>query len=317
MSTNFPSGLLSRGIPVESSLGFMPSKCFFVDSVNGNDGNDGKTLESAVKTLPVGYALLTANKNECLIVMAGATAYSLSAQLDMSKSYTHVIGVNSPVRIGGRVRISQSAAITSGVIKVSGNGSIITGLHLQHGYTSDNTSTIGLNITGDRNFFQNCTFESPMNTTLGTGTINWAGVYFTADAQENGFDRCTFGNWTVLNGASTGANIEFAGDVAGTVIENSLLITYSSSTSHVFVEAGVNTGGESAPVIFENCIFQQLHNSATLTKAINPPTASGGRILLSHCTGYGFTDWGTASGTDIIVTMPAANEAGGIGTTPS
>ena len=42
-------------------------KRWYLDAVNGADGNDGLSYETAFKTLPVAYAALTANKNEILL----------------------------------------------------------------------------------------------------------------------------------------------------------------------------------------------------------------------------------------------------------
>lgn len=50
MSTNFPGGLLSRGVPVESDIPAGVNNVWWVDGTNGNDNNNGKTLGGAWAT---------------------------------------------------------------------------------------------------------------------------------------------------------------------------------------------------------------------------------------------------------------------------
>jgi len=58
MSTNFPHGVSSYGLPVLGGSGILPllggsAKVFFVDGANGSDGNNGKTPTGAFKVTTV------------------------------------------------------------------------------------------------------------------------------------------------------------------------------------------------------------------------------------------------------------------------
>jgi len=76
MSTNFPNGLESAGVPLMGSGSEIPSTTgsyFFVDSATGNDSNTGKVKDSAMATLDAAVNLCTANKGDVIIVMPNHT----------------------------------------------------------------------------------------------------------------------------------------------------------------------------------------------------------------------------------------------------
>ena len=63
--TNFPHGLTTFGVPLYGAgndyFSNMGGNSFFVENNSGNDGNDGKTWETAFKTLAKGIAVCQAD----------------------------------------------------------------------------------------------------------------------------------------------------------------------------------------------------------------------------------------------------------------
>lgn len=69
---NFKNGVASFGITQIGSDDSIPTTTgiyFFVDSVTGNDGNDGKSKEKALATIDAAINKCTANKGDVIIVM--------------------------------------------------------------------------------------------------------------------------------------------------------------------------------------------------------------------------------------------------------
>ncbi len=67
---------------------------FYIDSVNGNDGNDGKSWDNAVATIAKGFALSAASQNAALrntVFVKGTFA----ANMTTMAPFTDVIGVGS------------------------------------------------------------------------------------------------------------------------------------------------------------------------------------------------------------------------------
>lgn len=69
MPTNYPGGLLSRGVPVEDAhkIPLGVNEVYWVDGTNGDDTNQGKTLGKAFKTVEKFFAV-DAARDVCIIM---------------------------------------------------------------------------------------------------------------------------------------------------------------------------------------------------------------------------------------------------------
>jgi len=310
--TNFPNGVSSFGIPMMGGQGLtMPGTAYFVDSVNGSDGNVGTSLDKPLKTIEKAYSVTKSGNNDVIYVVGNGTAYSLAAAVTWSNTFTHMIGLTAPIPYGNRARITMGADMTS-MITVSGQGNIFSNFQLQHG-KGTGTNLDNVIVSSNRNYFWNVGFNGPLNATEGAAAYNE--LTLASGAQDNMFENCTFGQWTTAVSATTGYEIEFKGNNAQTSFKDCRIFTYASSTSHVLVAAAVNLGGEAALVRFDGCTFANMDNDKTLTVAITEPTH--GIILLKDCVAYNITDWSDTTNTHVYGTMPAVNEGGGIGVVPS
>lgn len=288
---------------------------FYVDSVNGSDGNPG-TRDAPLASIPAGYQLLRANKNDVLYVMGGSTAYSFTSAFEWGKNYCHMIGIAAPCHNGGRVRFTMGADMAT-FFTVSARGCYFKNIHWQHSAlgTGTNLTCLYLSYSGNAcNVFEDCDIEGPLHATEAAAAFKI--VSLASGTQDTTFRRCRLGTWTIQADMSSGYLVNFGGNNAVTVFDDCTFMLNSTSTSAEFINAGVNLGGESSCVIIKDCRFFQLDNDKTLTRAIVQPT--NGRVFIcGNSCGHNFTDWAGAGATTVQVSVPAASESGGIMTNPA
>ena len=295
--------------------GFDPfTKRWFVDPVNGSDGNEGKSISNAKKTFAAGYAKCTENKNEALYIVGGASALAQTAILSLSKDYTHIIGLAAPIATGGRVRFTNSiTTATTGEFVSDTVGSIYANLHFQYGELSATAGDIvGFGLNGERNYFENCHFQGPIDATIGAAAgqtmLKITGV------QDNKFKKCSFGQRTILNTSSTGSVIWFAGsNVSNNEFEECEILSYNNNTGASFVKFSNNAMPDSGYTLFRRCNFLTTVSN-NMADAILFLTAGHGSVFLDYCTlmGAGLTKWTTNFAANVFVTGPASSATGGM-----
>jgi len=259
---------------------------YYLDPANGSDDNDGLAINRAFKTLPVAYAKLTANQNDILYYLAGASSLSLSAAFTWGKSYTHFIGVCAPTQVAQRARVFQTSTATglSPLITISASGCIWKNLYIFQG-VNDNTSLINVSITGGRNYFDTVHFAGGGHATQAVD----GGASLKLDgAEENTFKNCTIGVDTISAGTGM-AGILFDTDATRNLFIDCTVRLFADNAGAIFVEVADGTG-IAMDNTFKNCLF--LNNSVTsLTAGFALPAGLGAqrRILLKDCMTLGAT----------------------------
>ena len=212
-------------------------KEWFLDPVNGDDANDGLSSVSAFKTLAVAYAALTANKNEILYILGGASSLTIASGttgFTWAKSYTHCIGLcaGGPY---GRVRMGHSGSLhIVTLFTLNAAGCIFKNIHWQMGNGhAENLNCVLLSATASYNYFEGCHFDAPLDAAEGAATFT--ALYLTALARSNTFRDCWFGDWTAAPSSATGALVRFLGTNAGTQFIGCTFIINTSSASFVAV----------------------------------------------------------------------------------
>lgn len=321
--TDFPHGISSMGIPLLGGGGFPHNSGgshYFVDSVNGNDGNEGTTWESAFKSIPVGYAYLTANKNDVLHVAGGATAYAHTAILPWAKDYTHMVGHTAPIKHGGRVRLTNTVtSATAGEYTISGTGCVFQNIHWQFGDSATATSLVGVAISGNgRNAFIGCHFYGPFD--AGIGAAVGQRMLTVTSSQDNLFYGCSFGQRTILNTSATGAIVSFNGsNNTNNFFEKCLFQMYNSNTGSCAINYVDGAMPGSGFTVFDDCIFNGSAGIA-VADVIRYTTSSVGETILKNCalTGAGLTVWATGAWKAVVnVCTPAGGATGGLGIHPA
>ena len=282
---------------------------FYLDPVNGLDVYDGKSPETAVKTLAAGYALLTANKNDTLYIIGGASALSVTTAFTWAKAYTHLVGLAAG-GVYGRVRIGHTGAgpIVS-LFTINAAGCIFKNIHWQqgNGYAAQ-LNCVVMSATASYNYFENCHFDGPLNAV--EGGLAYSCLYFTALARSNTFVGCWFGDWTASPSSTDGTLVRFMGTNAGTQFEDCVFIVNTSQASMVAITAAVNMGDlPPAYVSFRNCDF--LAMSTGVNVLMTAPTT--GKIVIMNCRAVGATNWSGNSSAVLNASGAACIADGGLG----
>lgn len=215
-------------------------KIIHVKPYSGRDSRDGKTADTAVKTLTKALAKATANKNDIVLLYyegnaASATTDYQPVALDWNKDNVHLIGVGAGSFIGQRARIaalSTSLAIDD-LFTVSANNCLIRGIEIFFGVAGATSAvTRAMVVSGMRNRIEGCQIS-------GIGHLD-----------QDDSAACSLG--------ITGSENYFLNDYIGldTILRtNSLseIVLANTTTSHT-------------RTIFENCIVNSVAASASTTR---------------------------------------------------
>lgn len=173
------------------------SKTFFVDPVNGLDGNKGTSPKLALKSLYRAHSLMTAGQNDvCYLIGAGTSAgFSiLSAAnaaagdtsltvgtLVWSKAACHLIGISAP-GVGQRASIRAPQTTYTGgsggtfgadaFITVSANGCYFSNLSIMNDFTTGGAGEILVTVTGSYNVFDRVSMYGFGNSASAGGTAS-------------------------------------------------------------------------------------------------------------------------------------------------
>jgi len=266
-----PGGLLTQG------------NVWHVKPSSGNDGNDGQSPESALKTLLRAHTLATADQNDVVLLYAednsasGTTDYQ-SATLTWSKDLTHLVGVSAPSAVGQRARIAQLSTATglTQLISVTASHCLFKGVHIFHG-VADATSLVALQVSGERNAFENCHIGGIGNATMsaaGAASLELEG------GSENTFRKCVIGVDTIARDADA-AEIRFDGAASRNYFEDCIVQGWVGNAGYVQVKVE-DAQGIDRWVIFKNCLFvsESTNDATALTQVMNIPAMSQGYIIL-------------------------------------
>jgi len=322
--TNFPKGVSSFGVPVVGSQGLMTGgNSYFVDPVNGSDSYDGKSPARAKATITAGEDLLAAGKNEVLYYLASTSSPTgLSATLTWDKDYTHFVGVCAPTMIGQRARLFQKSTATgiSPLINITATGCSFRNLYIFQG-VNDATSLINVQVTGDRNYFENVHFAGIGNDANDAAN---ARSLFLDGASENRFVNCVIGLDTIDAGSAENAELEFDGESSRNVFDYCIIQRrIESNTNHPLVKL-TDGYGVGSFTIFRDCsfIYTSVNAAYTGTTVFSIPVIASPtrKIILQNCVAVSgstsATNWDSNSRGILYANMvaPAASAGGGLAT---
>lgn len=291
--TRFPNGISSFGIPMTGNVPFgANSKVFFVDPVNGSDGNNGKDPSRAFQTLTKAHDMCTANNND-VVFLIGNGLTSGTARLDeaftWSKDATHLIGVAAPGKVAQRARISATSGVSNiaTMITISGDGCYWEGIHVFQNFSSD-SANIAVEITGERNVFVRCHFAGGGNAT-GADNAGMRSLKINGGSGngEHYFKDCVIGLDTIPRGGGASAELEVTGGSTRNIFEDCMIYAYSDANAARLLT--VTSGGIDRLLHFKNCLFFNsiVGGGTAMTELLDVPAAAGGIVLLQNCTTLG------------------------------
>lgn len=312
--TNFPNGVSSFGVPV---LPGMPTpftgKYFFVDPVNGSDGNTGTDPSRAFATIYKAYSRCTAGKNDCVFLISDGTTASTArlslalaqsvdstattGTLTWAKNATHLIGISSS-SMNPRARLAPPTGTYTQATFASGNFVVVTAagcsfqnISVFHGFSTGGNSQIAWTDSGGRNSYDNVFFGGAADAASAQSTSSRS--LLVSGSGENVFRNCTIGLDTVTKTVAN-ASLEFA---AGTTRNTFEACRFPFQTSAATPLGILATGNASIDrwQLFRGCTFMNNVNSTSTTMSVlaSCTTASpGGMFVFQQCTLVGITKFG-------------------------
>jgi hypothetical protein len=279
------------------------SKVFYLDPVNGSDGNSGKSPAQARKSLSAGYALLTANKNEALFWLPGASYITVAAGFSWAKAYSHFIGLAGATVYGGRCRMYDSAAFAEALFTVAAHGCIFKGIHWQRNYDSA-TGVANVTVGASTNdasysYFEDCQVDGPIMASLGAAAYRNLTLY--DGCRSTTFRRCTIGAWNQVAASTSGYQLYAPGTAgygyAGDHFIDCTFLWYGNAAGITPIRIN-HLGDVNCYMVFDNCKFWGV-GTAINSLFYGDPTQ--GSIILSDCKSIGVSEWISGSASHIFV----------------
>lgn len=312
--TNFPNGITSFGVPVIGGAAVpFTGKHFFVDPVNGSDGNKGTSPDRAFATLYKAHDACTSGANDVVYLIGdggstGTARLSLAnaqsvdstattGTLTWSKSACHLIGVTNE-GMYGRARIApptgtytESTFNALPFITVSGSGCQFANLSIFHGFSTGANGMIALNVTGGRNCFTNCSILGMNDAASAQGTSSRS--LKISSTGENTFVNCVIGGDTTTRTVAN-ASIEFASATPRNVFRNCVL-PFQTSAAGVLGILCTGAGAVDRFQLFDRCTFvNNIKSTSTQMTVLASMTnaAPGGMLVFKDCALVGITKFG-------------------------
>lgn len=319
--TTVADGLFQYGgMPV--GPGGMPvflgrnSKAFFVDPVNGSDGNSGRSPQQALASLYSAHYLMTSGNNDvCFLIGNGAASGScrLSAanaqaargatgsetgELLWTKNACHLIGVAAPgtwsrARIAVPTGTYTSTTFGSATfMTVSGAGCYFSNFSLYQQFSTGEDGEICLAVTGDYNVFNNLLIAGMQSAAAASGADSRSLTL--TGAGDNLFVDCEIGTDTVTRSAAN-STIEFAAGSARNIFRRCVLPMYTSDAAATFGLVAAASGCDRFS-LFQDCLFLNAMDSGSsaLTGAFLLAASAGGCMVINGggMVGDGAANWG-------------------------
>lgn len=319
--TTFADGVFQYGgMPVTPGVPVpFTGTAWFVDPLNGSDGNSGRKPTQAFQTLYRAHEAMTAGKNEvCYLLSDGTTASTArlskasaqtvdssvtSGTLVWSKNACHLIGITPPGMVSLRARIAPPTgtytAATFGsnnFVTVSASGCYFANIQAFQSFSTGNAAEICWTDSGGRNVYANVHFAGIVDAAALAGTTSRS-LKISGSNGENVFLNCTMGVDTATRSAAN-ASLEFAGGTPRNIFRG-CFFPFMTSAAGVLGILGTGNACVDRTQLFEQCSFVNAIKSTStqMTALISFTTASpGGLILMRDCSLVGITKFGDTNG---------------------
>jgi hypothetical protein len=261
-----------------------------------SDSNDGSKITAPVKTLARAYALADGGDGDVIYLLSYGNSAAditddLSATFTWAKNAVHLVGLCAPTAVSQRARLNQLSTATgvSPLLNVTGNNCVFANFQIFQG-VADATSLVNVQVTGQRNVFENVHFAGVGNATM--SAAGSADVKIAAGA-ENVFKNCVFGVDTATRDADA-TNLWFDTAATRNHFEDCLFQGFISAAGYANVTIEDSTGIDRWQR-FKRCIFltESANDATQQTTVFNFKAAlTQGYVLLEDS--YAGTSGGTA-----------------------
>ena len=286
---------------------------FFVDTVNGDDDDNGLRLDRPLASVEAAEDLCTANQHDAVVMVGMATADNLTASIAWDKSYTHLVGLTNDLPgLGQRARMVGTAAkdLTK-LIELSGNGCVFRNLQFFQG--GDAAGAVGnVLVSGSRNYLKNVFCAGGGHATPAA----LPGMYsLEVTGDENYFEDCTIGLDTIIR--TDGYELIVA--AARNKFRHCEVRSYCETSGRFMVK--IDNTADMRDTTFEDCLFfnYTVNWASGSANVFDMPTAGNTHYVIlrgrNQLVGVGL---GWADVVTHIYSADAAPNAGfGISTQPT
>lgn len=292
--TNFPNGVSSFGIQLPAGdLPATAGRYVFVNYATGNDGNDGLSADTAVKTVAQGYSMMTTNKDDVMVLL-GSSTHVLTEMLDLTKNRCHFVGMDGS---GGRM-FGQNAKISMGVTTAATDIAAVKNTGVRNTFhnikfMSSNTKAESLYAFaegGEYSKFTNCEFykDSDLNETAAAEVLN------NGDSAQ--WIGCTFGSTAnIIADDKIRPNMLLTATLSGkkcrdNYIEGCLFFSKAGGTEAVRIYGANATDVERMFLVKDSVFYNNILSAATPAHAVGFGSAqTEGAVILKNCTSVDHT----------------------------
>lgn len=222
---------------------------FYVDPTNGADTNDGQRYNNAFLTLAAAEDEMTAYNHDVVVILPGGTAGTgESATITWDKDYCHILGGTAASHFSNRSRILWTTDSVDPCLTMSARGCIFKNIQLA---TYQASNDVLVNLTGDRNRFEDVHFAGIGHATAGDDTS--ARHIAMSGAVNNKFVNCVIGDDTIARSVAN-ASVSFASSSSKNLFEDCYFVMNADNTGALFVLSS-GTDGISGINEFKNCTW--------------------------------------------------------------
>lgn len=284
-------------------------KVIYVDPANGADTRNGRTPQDAVLTLSTGFGKLTANQNDVLAIIGGASTATITDTLAWNKSYTHMVGIGAPgPNCRARITISGTDSAVAGLV-VSGSGCRFENFRIYQGTSLANCGAVS--VTGSRNNFWGVAIQG-MAGALAAASANAYSLKLDA-AQECLFDRCWIGLDTIKR--TDGYVVGLDNSVTRCEFRDTFFKSYCETAAKPMVKL-LATDAVDRSLLFKDCEFYNFweNHGGTLNECFTVPgSCQTHDIILKNSDLIGIAEWESNDQGQMWINNSAATaEDGGV-----
>ena len=304
---------------------------YFIDAVNGQDGNTG-AADNPLQTVYGGYSRMVSGNNDVLVIVgngasSGSQRMSLAAAqaitpaattgtITWAKNACHMIGMTAPTAMNQRARFAPPtgtyAASTFSTVSynsgsyttfflVTGSGCFFSNFSLFQGFSTGASSNQVCWINaGNQNYYSYVNFIG-MADAASAGSTTAGNMVFSGD--ENRWENCTFGSDTVVRSAANSSITPVLGGARNTFKSCRFVSNVSSATATVMTVAASSMDRwiEMTDCVFLNAVASggtAMNQAFAVTGGGSPD----GFILLNNPSSVGATKFETSSSGYLYIT---------------
>jgi hypothetical protein len=332
------SGLEVAGVPTMGINGgpLATGNWFFVDAVNGSDGNTG-AADSPMASVYWAYQQMISGHNDvCVIVGSGSTTgtqrlsfanalaantAATSGSLIWAKDACHLIGMAGPT-FNTRARLAPpsssytaatflngQAVATTPFVSVTAGGCIFANFSVYCGFTTGDAGMLTWVDSGRENFYSGVSFLGMNDAASAAGAAARCLVISGAHG-EHTFVDCNIGDDTTQRLTNVNATLQLTG---GSPRNRFVDCTFRMDTAlTTSLHCLLGAGAIDRSLVFKRCTFLNAINSGGALNAVafTVNASAGGTVLLQECASVGSTVYATSGPIYVMGSVPTGATSG-------